>query len=224
MTSMKRIIKIMGCHIDMHVHSRASGDSDADPEELVLRAIDIGLQGIVFTEHYCYEASEPVEGLKEKYSKKILVLRGVEFSAAEGHCLLYGVNTDRLLDKHTPIAEVLRIVNGLGGVVIPSHPYRGVNSMGDAVKKLNGICAIEGHNGYNMQSLNRKAVETAAALKLPHTGGSDSHDTSGVGACYTEFIDRVTADNFMDLLKAGNYRGVDTRKVSRVPFPFPDGV
>lgn len=52
MTFMERIIKIMGCHIDMHVHSRASGDSDADPEELILRAINIGLQGIVFTEHY----------------------------------------------------------------------------------------------------------------------------------------------------------------------------
>jgi predicted metal-dependent phosphoesterase TrpH len=217
---MLRIIIKVRFNVDMHIHSRASGDSEADPEEMILQAIEIGLQGIVFTEHYSYEASEPVESLKEKYSKDILVLRGLEFSAAEGHCLVYGVNTDGVLDRYSPVREILRIVNELGGVVIPSHPYRGINSLGDTIKKINGLCAIEGHNGYNMQFLNRKAVETAALLRLPYTGGSDSHDSTGVGSCYTEFMDRVTKDNFIDLLKAGNYRGIDNRKVSSVSFPF----
>ena len=56
---------------DMHVHSKFSFDNDADPEEMILAAVERGLDGIVFTEHDTYEGSEPVELLKEKYSKYI---------------------------------------------------------------------------------------------------------------------------------------------------------
>ena len=56
------------------------------------------------------------------------------------------------------------------------------------------------------------------ALHLPFTGGSDAHDPKEVGSCYTEFNDKVTSDNFIDLLKQGNYQGVDTRKISRWVF------
>jgi len=209
----------MGFNVDVHVHSWSSGDSDADPEELILQAIKIGLHGIAFTEHYSYDASEPVEMLREKYKNQILVFRGVEFSAAEGHCLIFGMNTDKLLPKHSPITEILRAVNRYGGVVIPSHPYRGINSLGDVIKRIDGLYAIEGHNGCNIHSFNMKAIKAATALRLPYTGGSDAHDSKGVGLCYTEFSDRVTPDNFIDLLKAGNYRGTDTRKISKPPFP-----
>jgi len=209
----------MEFNVDLHVHSLASGDSDATPEELILQAIKIGLYGIAFTEHYSYEASEPVEVLRERYRKEILVLRGVEVSAAEGHCLVFGVNTDRLLTSYLSMTEVVHIVNRHGGVVIPSHPYRGINSLGDAVKTMKGICALEGYNGCNLHAFNVRAVEAAGALGLPFTGGSDAHECSSVGLCYTAFAETVTRDNFVDLLKSGNYRGVDTRKISRVSWP-----
>jgi predicted metal-dependent phosphoesterase TrpH len=206
-------------NIDIHVHSRSSGDSDSDPEELIQQAIKLGLHGIAFTEHYSYSASDSVDLLREIYKDQILVFRGVEFSAAEGHCLIFGVDTDKLLPRYAPVDEILQIVKQCGGVVIPSHPYRGINSLGDAIKKLNDISAIEGYNGYNLHSLNEKAVKSATELRIPYTGGSDAHDYEGLGLCYTEFYERVTPHNFIDLLKAGNYRGVDTRKISKVPFP-----
>ena len=209
----------MPCNIDLHVHSVYSGDNPTDPEEVVLKAIERGLDGIAFTEHYSYEASESVVLLREKYGSQIMLFRGVEFSAAEGHCLVYGVNTDRLSIKYAPIADLIRIVNNNGGVSIPSHPYRGVNSIGDMIRNLNGICAIEGYNGCNMHSFNQKAVDTAQALNLPFTGGSDAHAAGEIGSCYTEFSDIVTYDNFIGLLKQGRYRGIDTRKISRF-WPF----
>ncbi len=212
------IIEVMKYNVDIHVHSWASGDSEADPEESILQAIKIRLHGIAFTEHYSYESSEPVEMLRERYKNEILVFRGVEFSAAEGHCLIFGVNTDKFLSKHMSITEILSVVNQYGGVVIPSHPFRGINSLGDTIRGINGICAIEGHNGYNLHSFNMKAVQAATALRLPFTGGSDAHDSHDVGLCYTEFSDRMTQDNFIDLLKAGNYRGVDARIISKVSF------
>jgi predicted metal-dependent phosphoesterase TrpH len=121
--------------------------------------------------------------------------------------------------KYAPISDLIRVVNEHEGIAIPSHPYRGVNSIGDIIRKLQGLCAVEGYNGCNMHSFNQKAVDTAQALSLPFTGGSDAHAAGEIGACYTEFSDVVTYDNFIDLLKQGRYRGIDTRKISRL-WPF----
>jgi predicted metal-dependent phosphoesterase TrpH len=201
--------------IDLHVHTRHSGDNDADPEESVARAISRDLQGIAFTEHYYYEVSEFAERLSMKYRDRIVIFRGVEFSTSDGHCLVFGVNTDGLGLKGLSADEVVRVVVGAGGVVIPSHPYRMGNSLGDSIRRVKGICAVEGYNGCNMERFNVKAVEVARELRLPFTGGSDAHDPADVGACYTEFDDLVTEENFIELLKAGRYHGVDTRKISK---------
>ena len=205
----------MKTRIDLHVHSRFSGDTDAEPEELIMRAIKHGLDGIAFTEHYSYEVSEPLEELKEQYKDKIMVFRGVEFSALEGHCLIFGVNTDALSITHLPFAEMIRIVNESGGVVIPSHPYRRGNSLGDVIKRTPGICALEGYNGCNMHAYNARAVEMARVLNIPYTGGSDAHVPDEVGLCLTEFEDEVTSHNFIALLKRGHYRGIDNRPSKR---------
>jgi predicted metal-dependent phosphoesterase TrpH len=206
----------MACSIDLHVHSKFSGDTDAEPEESIIRAIELGLHGIAFTEHYSYEASESLEQLKEKYRGSIMVFRGVEFSSAEGHCLIFGVNTDNLAIKYAPAMEVVKAVNRRGGVVIPSHPYRKGHGMGDLIADIRGICAVEGYNGSNMHALNEKAVEVAKRLDLRYTGGSDAHAPKEVGLCYTVFDDDVTYDNFLEVLKRGSYRGIDTRKRSRL--------
>jgi len=202
--------------IDLHVHSKYSGDNDAEPEETVIRAIQNGLQGIAFTEHYYYGVSEPIELLKEKYGDRILILRGVEFSTAEGHCLVFGLNTDNLSLKYAPAEEVIRAVNRAGGVAIPSHPYRSVNSLGDLVLTVKGIRALEGYNGCNMHPFNMQAVDAAQMLNIPYTGGSDAHESKDVGSCFTEFDDRVTSENFIAMLNAGRYRGIDLRKVSKM--------
>lgn len=200
------------------MHSKYSGDTDSEPEETVAHAISLDLQGIVFTEHYSYAASEHAEGLKEKYGDRILILRGVEFSTEEGHCLIFGVDTDRLALRYAPVEDVVKMVTSLGGVVVPSHPYRRGNSLGDRIHDLKGITAVEGYNGNNMHSFNVRAIDAAMTLHLPFTGGSDAHEPREVGSCYTEFNDEVTSDNFIELLKQGNYQGVDTRKVSRWVF------
>jgi predicted metal-dependent phosphoesterase TrpH len=205
----------MSFKIDLHVHTRNSGDNNADPEESVVRAISAGLQGIAFTEHYYYEASGFAERLGMKYRDRIVIFRGVEFSTADGHCLVFGVDTDGLGLKGLAADEIVQIVGAAGGVVIPSHPYRIGNSLGDRIRHVRGICAVEGYNGCNMQRFNAKAVEVARELGLPFTGGSDAHDPADVGACYTEFEDLVTEENFIEFLKAGRYRGVDTRKISK---------
>ena len=209
----------MKCKIDLHVHSKYSGDTDSEPEASVLHAIKADLQGIAFTEHYSFEASGFAEGLREKYRGKIMVFRGVEFSSAEGHCLVFGVNTDRLSIKNASVEDIIPLVNEKGGIGIPTHPFRRPNSMGESIKYLKGLCAIEGHNGYSHYYQNAKAVKTAEELRLPYTGGSDAHEPHEVGACYTGFFNEVSYENFIELLRGGGYKGVDARKTGKV-WPF----
>ncbi len=201
--------------IDLHIHSVNSGDNDSDPEEVIERAIELGLDGIAFTEHYYYGASEEVESLREKYTGRIAIFRGVEFSAEEGHCLIFGVNTDKVVEKYCPIDRLISVVNQMGGVLIPAHPFRGINSIGAKVLTLMGIAGIEGHNGCNMRPMNNMAIETAMAMGLPFTGGSDAHRPFDVGSCYTLFDEPVREDNLIELLKSGRFTGIDNRRVSR---------
>jgi len=209
----------MKIKIDLHVHSKFSGDTNSEPEESILHAISLNLDGIAFTEHYSYEASGHADRLREKYAGSIMVFRGVEFSSSEGHCLVFGVNTDNIAINNAAMEEVVRVVNEKGGVVIPTHPFRGANSVGDRVMGIGGLCAIEGHNGYSHYSMNLKAVRAAGELGLPYTGGSDAHEPQDVGACYTVFNHEVNHENFIDQLRGGDYEGVDRRKISKV-WPF----
>lgn len=205
--------------IDLHVHSRHSGDSVSEPEEIIEYAIERGLDGVAFTEHYSYEASEPVEYLKGKYGGDILILRGVEFAAREGHFLVFGVNTDKLGLNYPPVDELIRAVQSAGGVIIPSHPFRGSHSIGESVFEYDGFTALEGYNGYNLHQYNLRAIEAAVKMNIPYTGGSDAHEPNEVGQCYTEFDVSITEENLVSVLRGGNYRGVDVRKVSRWQIP-----
>lgn len=210
----------MGFCIDLHVHTLHSGDNEALPEEMVERAINEGLDAIAFTEHYSFQASDYAEALREKYRSVIGIFRGVEISAAEGHLLAFGANTDNMGLGGASAAEVINKVTELGGVVIPSHPYRRGSSVGDLVVELKGIEALEGYNGCNLHAMNIMALKAASNLGIPYTGGSDAHAPDEVGSCYTEFIDEVTEDGLIIALRSGRFTGHDKRKISRKAFPI----
>lgn len=204
--------------VDLHTHTLHSGDSDAEPGEMVEAAIRKGLHGIAFTEHYYYAASEYAEGLRQQYAGRIRIFRGVEFSASEGHCLVFGVDTDRLGISGASVTELVREVCMRGGVVIPSHPYRRGTGMGDLVMSTPGIAAIEGCNGFNMHAMNASALDAAARLGLPSIGGSDAHAAIEVGYCHTEFESEVPEGGLVEAIRAGRCKGVDNRKISRLPW------
>lgn len=79
-------------YYDMHVHSKFSSDSELEMESGILRAIELGLSGIAFTDHldidyvdheeeFQYDFNEYfhlINILKEKYAQKIDVLSAVE--------------------------------------------------------------------------------------------------------------------------------------------------
>ena len=73
---------LMGLY-DQHVHSRHSLDSESDPRDCVLRALEVGLGGLTFTEHYDTHPEDWPTCIydDEAYSTRIATLRG-EFAGA----------------------------------------------------------------------------------------------------------------------------------------------
>ncbi len=76
---------------DQHLHSRYSTDSEADPAENVRRAIELGLAGLTFTEHfdshpsewpdcrYDYDqVAETLAQLRETFGDRIFIGHGIE--------------------------------------------------------------------------------------------------------------------------------------------------
>ena len=72
--------------IDTHCHTKYSYDNWLEPVALIRRAKALGLDGIVITEHYSYEASAPVEAIaqgegpgawRRRLSGQALFLRGI---------------------------------------------------------------------------------------------------------------------------------------------------
>jgi hypothetical protein len=142
------------------------------------------------------------------------VLRGVEIATDRGHLLAYGVMDDGWnvwnRDSYLPMDEVIERITMLGGISVPAHPFRnvGLASLLDGLLDLQGIAAVESHNGSNMDSDNDLAIQASAHLSLPTLGGSDCHKVVAVGRCATEFSTPVKdMASFIDAVRAGACRG-----------------
>ena len=78
--------------IDLHCHTKYSGDNHLEPEDLILRAMEVGLDAVCLTEHHSMHCSHSISRLT--IPAGFLVLRGVEVSTDNGHLLVYGVHGD----------------------------------------------------------------------------------------------------------------------------------
>lgn len=198
--------------IDTHCHTKYSYDNWLEPLDLIRRARALGLDGVCITEHYSYEASEPVERIGR--DEGLLILRGVEIATDKGHLLAYGVEDDGWniwgRDSYLPLEEVIDRINELGGICAPAHPFRnvGLASLMEGLLELRNIAAVESHNGVNADSDNELAIRASTHLGLPTLGGSDCHKTVAVGRCATEFFEPVCdMAGFIAAVRAGACRG-----------------
>ncbi len=197
--------------IDLHCHTKYSGDSYLEPEELIEQAIKLNLKGVCMTEHSSLLDSHVLEGLK--IPDGFYVFRGVELYTSHGHLLVYGLKEDLwdpwYSDHDLDLFRVLENVHSKGGICVAAHPFRGWDSFGEDMLELDGIDAIETHNGLDGEEKNRKATHMARIRNLPSIGGSDCHQKAQVGRAFTEFRNPVhTMDELIQEIKKGNCKGM----------------
>ena len=197
--------------IDLHCHTKYSGDNYLEPEELIEQAIRMSLDGVCITEHSSLLDSWVIE--KIKIPEGFYVFRGIELSTSHGHLLVYGLKEDSwdawYSHNYLDFSHVLEKVHRHGGICAPSHPFRGWDSFGENVFKIDGIDAIETHNGIDLENMNHKAIHIARLRNLPSIGGSDCHQKAQVGRAFTEFKNPVhTIDELIEEIKMGHCKGM----------------
>ncbi|ELY50781.1 PHP-associated domain-containing protein [Natronorubrum bangense] len=177
--------------IDFHVHSDDSYDGH-EPIELILEhAADIGLDGVVITDHDEIGESLRAAALAPEYG--LVGIPGVEVSTRHGHLLAIGV--EQRPDPGQPFMQTVETVRELGGIAIVPHPFQR-SRHGVRKRHIKDADAIETYNsmvftGYR----NRRARTFARRRDYPEIGASDAHYLPNVGKAYTEILVSPNASN-----------------------------
>src|SRR5579864_4978357 len=222
--------------VDLHLHTnRGSSDSNLALKDLVDRASVIGIGAVCITEHdNMWDLREMAE-LSDKSG--VMFLRGMEVTTDMGHIGAFGL--ERYIGGIYKLAELRRIVDLEGGILIANHPFRykldprfsfinpdhepidenhpehaaklPIFTMVDAIEVLNGACS-EDENVF--------ALKVARLLGKAEVAGSDSHSAGSVGCVTTLFEEDVIDERgLIDQIKARRTRaGRGLMKGNVVPF------
>jgi predicted metal-dependent phosphoesterase TrpH len=193
--------------IDPHVHSEDSYDGHEPVELLLEQAAEVGLDGIVVTDHDRIAESLRAAELAPAYG--LVGLPGVEVSTADGHLLALGVRT--LPPRGRPLSETVGWVHDAGGVAVVPHPFQrlrhGVSrrSLADCSPAPD---AVETYNSWLVTGIkNRRARRFAERHGLPGVAASDAHRVGYVGRAYTEVdADERTGAAVLDAFRSGATR------------------
>ncbi|MCI4364332.1 MAG: PHP domain-containing protein [Thermoplasmata archaeon] len=180
-----------GPRIDLHVHSEHSADSSLSVAEIANAIAERGLQGFALTDHQSVGGHAEFVRARNVHSR-LLLLRGVEVSAREGHVLVYGVS--EVPRRGIPVAELLRWADARRAVVLLAHPFRWVHGVGRSIAESAAVSGLETRNGRSAPSANAKAAEVATRRSLGTIGGSDAHLRQDVGRAFTEFPAGVSTE------------------------------
>jgi hypothetical protein len=192
--------------IDLHMHTCASGDALHTLKQMALRAKALKLDGIGVCEHNKINSGNvDVPGL--------LILRGMECSAKEGHISVFGVGSNFDFEKGMPAAEIAKRAKKAGGISIVTHAFsirKRKSSMGSHCFHV-GATAIERFNGSDF------VHNFIASRRVPiGTGGSDAHSWYEVGNAYTVLNCKPREDDVLDAIKAGKMRAVMAQNVMAI--------
>lgn len=204
--------------LDIHLHTPTS-DGRGTPHEYVKAIQKAGLDGVCITDHHVSGGESSRMIAKAIRAAGFLCFMGCEYSTANGHLLIYGVDVAELdLPRYPAMQDVIWKVRERGGVAIPSHPFYGwKKKLGKDVFKMKDLIALESANaklkvqiGQYYDTAAENAVEQ---LKLAAIGTSDAHHASAIGTCYTEFDGAIRRPaDFIKALLSGEYRPVTNKR------------
>jgi predicted metal-dependent phosphoesterase TrpH len=197
---------------DLHMHTTwHSPDSQMDPFVMVRRAQEMGLDGIVITEHDWLWMEHELDQLRAA-APGLVVLAGIEVSAREGDFLAYAVKNPFALPRGIGVAELCCEVHRQGGVVVAAHPFRWGQRFDEILRDqrpdLDGLELMTSHMDGEVR---RRAAQIWQRLPLAGLGSSDAHHEDVLGFCYTEFVDDVrTDDDLAEAIRGRNLMALES--------------
>src|SRR5207237_6228270 len=106
----------------------------------------------------------------------LIVLAGIEVTAAEGHFLTYGVSNPFTIARGIGVADLCREVHRQGGAVVAAHPFRWGQLFDDILREeqpeLDGLELMTSNMDADCRA---RAAAVWRSGRLAGLGSSDAH-------------------------------------------------
>lgn len=156
---------------------------------MVERAIAVGLDALVLTEHNIVWPQDELAPLQDRYPE-IKLLRGIEVTSAEGDdFLVYGVTESGVFSGGMPAHDVARVTHDRGGAIVLAHPYR----YRPTVPEMGGH-RVDGVEIMSIHVLNYAYIQAKALCEEWEAFGlatTDAHHVDALGLYAVRFDEPV---------------------------------
>ena len=188
--------------IDMHVHtSERSACGKAGEEEQIRRAIEVGLDAIVLTDHATLAPEVRLKQLNQEFFP-FRIFSGIEISLAEDF-LVIGLHDRELETTQWNYPELHGYVRENGGVLVLAHPFRYHPGLYEDIEQFHpdGIEIFSVNTPISWQPRIR---DTAVRQGLTLFSNSDAHKEEYLGRYYNEIPGFPTTDSeLVEILRSG---------------------
>lgn len=211
---------------DLHIHSKYSFDSLADPKKIVDLALKRGLRCIAIADHGNIRGSLEAAAYAKAKGLPILVIISEEVKSGSGDIL--ALNIKEPIPDHLPANEVLARIKKQNGLAIVAHPF-GLwcgfkENLSNYLGQIDGVEILNA----SVFSGNDTAKKFAQNHGLMFTAGSDAHFANRfIGKVWLELpldhSSNLTADQIIAAIKekkgaAGGHQASFIEKAIDHPF------
>lgn len=207
-----KIVTPPGCiAIDPHVHTSFSKCSISQVEQIIMRAVRMGLRAIGIMDHnivtgagYAVTCADELKRRK-LIPEDFLIIPGTEIACGSGQHI-GALFLEEPIPKKQGVDATVQKIHDMGGLAVAVHPYLS-SGIGDALFDA-PFDAVEIESG---SVLRHDAAERAHLLanddrlgNLAKLGSSDAHHVVALGMCYTVIrTDSVTLESLRSAITQG---------------------
>jgi len=187
--------------VDLHVHTKYSGDCTFQPEKLIEFCKKNKIECIAVTDHDTTEGAFIVQKMAP-----FKVIIGEEIRTLDGEII--GLFLKEMVPSGLSSEETIKRIKDQGGLVSVPHPFSYFRREAIDTEKLEQICdqidIVECYNGRNFLFFeNARAIKFASEKNKIMGAGSDSHHQTEIGNVYIEMKDFNSKEEFLESLKKG---------------------
>lgn len=212
---------------DLHGHTKYSAfptSVNYSPEEAVIRAKKVGLDGIAITGHDTIEGLD--EGLNAAVKHGVIVIPGIEITSRieskTPHIIALGIAPDEVYKSQFKIPRykdpftVTSWIHDHGGVVVAAHPnlrWRRTSLSYTQVKEYQVI--IDGVEVITTHGENEQLKAMAEEFNIAGLGCSDFHNLAQIGLVATKVFGSVS--NYQEVIRAIREKRVEAFVRREIP-------
>ncbi|WBW99107.1 PHP domain-containing protein [Oceanirhabdus sp. W0125-5] len=193
--------------IDMHVHAKErSSCSIASEKEHIEKAIEFGLDAIIFTDHNKLVPLDHLKELNKKYSP-FKIFGGIEVRMKDNgeDVLILGIHDKLIEEREWTYPELYKFVRERNGYIAKAHPYRYKEYIEIDIENYIPD-ALEIHSTNIGKDDTKLISNLAQKLNCNLISNSDAHNSKDIGIYYNELESTPKNEKeLIEILKSGKY-------------------